>query len=66
MLHYFKLCQFFSPAKILTVTDLTTTAQCFKNICKDIDATNTEMQLLSKVPVAENLKTNPIKFEKLN
>ena len=58
----FQAVSVFSPAKILTVTDLTTTAQRFKNICKDIDATNTEMQLLSKVPVVENLKTDPIKY----
>ena len=34
----------------------------FKNVCKDVDATHTEIKLLSRVPISEDLKIDPIQF----
>ena len=52
----------FSPAKILTVSDVAMPALRFKNICKDVDATHTEIKLLNRVPISEDLKSDPIQF----
>ena len=52
----------FSLAKILAVSDVAMPALRFKNICKDGDTTHTEMKLLSRVPISEDLKSDPIQF----
>ena len=52
----------FSPAKILAVSDVAMPALRFKNICKDVDATQSETKLLSRVPILEDLKSDPIQF----
>ena len=58
----FQAVSAFSPANILAVSDVAMPALRFKNICKDVDATHREMKLLSRVPISENLKSDPIQF----
>ena len=58
----FQAVSAFSSAKILAVSDVAMPALCFTNICKDVNATHTEMKLLSRVPISEDLKSDPIQF----
>ena len=58
----FQAVSAFSPAKILAVSDVAMAALRFKNICEDVDATHTEMKLLSRVLISEDLKSDSIQF----
>ena len=58
----FQAVSTFSPSQILSATGVTMPAVRFKNICKDVEATNVEMKLLCKVPMCESVKKDLIQF----